>query len=67
MDRPVHLDASAFEQSDAFAYAMRNALRRDPTIVMIGEATDPATMDEVTEAARTGHLVSSTMHARKDD
>ncbi|MNU26982.1 Toxin coregulated pilus biosynthesis protein T [compost metagenome] len=65
MDRPVHLDASTPEQSAAFAYAMRNALRRDPGIIRIGEATDPATMDEVTEAVRTGHLVSTIMHARK--
>lgn len=63
MDRPVHLDASALKQS--VAYAVRNALRRDPTIIRIGEATDPATIDEVTEAARTGHLVCTTMHSGK--
>ncbi len=65
MDRPIHLDASTLEQSAAFAYAMRNALRRDPTIIEIGEATAPATIDAVTEAARTGHRVSTTMRARK--
>lgn len=65
MDRPIHLDSRAFEQSVAFDYAMRNALRRNPTIIEIGEAADPATMDAISEAARTGHLVSTSMHTRK--
>lgn len=44
---------------------MRNALRREPTIIRIGEATDPATVDEANETARTGHLVFTTMHSGK--
>lgn len=65
MDRPIHLDAATTDRSAAFAHAMRNSLSRNPKTILIGEATDPATIDAVIEAARTGHLVSTTMHARK--
>jgi type II secretory ATPase GspE/PulE/Tfp pilus assembly ATPase PilB-like protein len=69
MDRPIHLEpmnAGAASGQDAmFAYAARNALRRKPETIRIGEATDPATIEAVTEAVRTGHLVSSTIHPMK--
>lgn len=45
-----------------YAYAVRNALRRKPTIITIAETRDTATMDATMEAALTGHLVYSTMH-----
>lgn len=51
MDRPVHLDASKLEQTAAFAYAMRNALRRNPEIIQIGETTDPVTVALAQQAA----------------
>ena len=44
MDRPIHLDASMSQRGNSFAHAMRNALRRDPTIIMIGEASDLETI-----------------------
>lgn len=68
MDRPIHLEpmnGGAAGRDAMFAYAARNALRRKPETIHIGAATDQATIEAVTEAARTGHLVSSTIHAMK--
>ena len=45
-----------------FAYCIRNALRRNPTIIVIGESRDKATMEASVEAALTGHLLYTTMH-----
>jgi defect-in-organelle-trafficking protein DotB len=41
---------------------VRNALRRKPTIIVIGEARDRATISAATLAAQTGHLLFSTLH-----
>jgi Tfp pilus assembly protein, pilus retraction ATPase PilT len=49
-------------EGDIWAYCVRNALRRKPTIIVIGEARDKATIEAVTEASLTGHLVFTTMH-----
>lgn len=49
-------------EGDIWAYCVRNALRRKPTIILIGEARDKATIEAVTEASLTGHLVFTTMH-----
>lgn len=46
----------------AWAYCVRNALRRAPDIIVIGEARDKATIQGCTEASLTGHMVMSTMH-----
>lgn len=45
-----------------YAYAVRNALRRKPHIIVIGEARDRATIQAAVEAALTGHLLYSTLH-----
>lgn len=45
-----------------FATGVRNALRRKPNIIMVGEARDRATMSAAIEAGQTGHLVYSTVH-----
>lgn len=58
--RPKH-DLSGDEESE-FAYCVRNALRRKPTIILIGEARDKATISASVEAALTGHLLFTTMH-----
>jgi defect-in-organelle-trafficking protein DotB len=50
------------DESSEFAYAARNALRRKPTIVLIGEARDKATTQACLEITLTGHLCFSTMH-----
>jgi twitching motility protein PilT len=45
-----------------FAVALRNALRQDPDVIMVGEMRDMETMQTVLTAAETGHLVFSTLH-----
>ena len=46
----------------SFAAGVRNALRRKPNIILVGEARDRATMSAAIEAGQTGHLVYSTVH-----
>src|SRR5947208_14473985 len=41
---------------------MRNAMRQDPDVIMVGEMRDVETMQTVLTAAETGHLVFSTLH-----
>jgi general secretion pathway protein E len=45
-----------------FATILRNILRQDPDIIMIGEMRDLETAENATQAALTGHLVLSTLH-----
>jgi defect-in-organelle-trafficking protein DotB len=46
----------------SFAAGVRNALRRKPNIIMVGEARDRETVSAAIEAGQTGHLVFSTVH-----
>ncbi|WP_119344386.1 type IV pilus twitching motility protein PilT [Facilibium subflavum] len=67
---PTHINTSVTAQSELprclpdFAYAVRNALRRTPTAIMVGEARDQDTISAVIEAALTGHSVFSTLHSQ---
>jgi len=45
-----------------FAKALRNILRHDPDVIMIGEIRDEETARIAVESAQTGHLVLSTLH-----
>jgi len=45
-----------------FKEALRNAMRQDPDVIMVGEMRDVETMQTVLTAAETGHLVFSTLH-----
>lgn len=45
-----------------FAGIIRNILRQDPDIIMIGEMRDAETAENAIQAALTGHLVLSTLH-----
>jgi defect-in-organelle-trafficking protein DotB len=45
-----------------FAKGVRNALRRKPNIILVGEARDRETVAAAIEAGQTGHLVFSTVH-----
>lgn len=47
-----------------FARALRAILRMDPDIIMVGEIRDDETAKTAMDAAITGHLVMSTIHAR---
>ena len=45
-----------------FREALRNAMRQDPDVIMVGEMRDRETIATVITAAETGHLVFSTLH-----
>ncbi|MFW2365158.1 MAG: GspE/PulE family protein [Desulforhopalus sp.] len=45
-----------------FSTILRNILRQDPDIIMIGEIRDTDTASHAVQAAMTGHLVFSTLH-----
>ena len=47
----------------SFAAGVRNSLRRKPMVILVGEARDAATISAAAEAAMTGHLVYTTVHA----
>ena len=60
---------SVFEQrevgldTDSFAGALKHALRQDPDIIMVGEMRDRISFEAALQAADTGHLVITTLHA----
>ncbi|MCX5681673.1 MAG: GspE/PulE family protein [Candidatus Omnitrophica bacterium] len=45
-----------------FANGLRNILRQDPDIIMVGEIRDKETAEIAIQASLTGHLVFSTLH-----
>jgi defect-in-organelle-trafficking protein DotB len=47
----------------SFAAGVRNALRRKPRLILVGEARDPETISASIEAALTGHPVYTTLHS----
>ncbi|HYF26100.1 MAG TPA: GspE/PulE family protein [Baekduia sp.] len=47
-----------------FATGLRSIVRADPDVIMVGEVRDRDTARIAVEAALTGHLVLSTLHAR---
>lgn len=61
--------SSIFEQRElgidtiTFASALKHALRQDPDVIMVGEMRDRESFDAALQAADTGHLVISTLHA----
>jgi twitching motility protein PilT len=54
--REVGLDTLSFH------HALRNVLRQDPDVIMIGEMRDDLSFSAAMSAADTGHLVLSTLH-----
>jgi type II secretory ATPase GspE/PulE/Tfp pilus assembly ATPase PilB-like protein len=70
IEDPVEQVLEGISQSQArpgtefdFARGLRSLLRQDPEIIMVGEVRDAETAHIVVEAALTGHLVLSTLHA----
>ncbi|HVY71484.1 MAG TPA: PilT/PilU family type 4a pilus ATPase [Verrucomicrobiae bacterium] len=60
---------SQFEQREvgidtaSFADGIRNAMRQDPNVIFIGEIRDRESIFAAMQAAETGHLVLTTLHA----
>lgn len=69
LEDPVEYFLSGVNQSQVrpeikytFASGLREVLRQDPNIVMVGEVRDKETAELLIHAALTGHLVFSTIH-----
>jgi len=70
IEDPVERVLDGVSQSQArpgtefdFARGLRSLLRQDPEVIMVGEVRDRDTAAVAVEAALTGHLVFSTLHA----
>ena len=64
-----HRDKTAFisqrevgTDTASFVEALKQALRQDPNVIMVGEMRDAETIMTAVTAAETGHLVLSTLH-----
>ena len=69
VEDPVEIRLDGLEQIQVeqsidfnFGRALRNILRHDPDVIMIGEIRDQETANIAMKAAQTGHLVLSTLH-----
>ena len=69
VEDPVEMVYEAFNQISVqpliditFSTILRNILRQDPDVIMIGEIRDLDTASHAVQAAMTGHLVFSTLH-----
>lgn len=47
----------------SFANGIKSALRQDPDVIVVGEVLDADTMETALQAAETGHLVITSLHA----
>lgn len=70
LEDPIEYRLAGIEQSQiesskqySFADALRACLRQDPDILMVGEIRDEETARIALNAALTGHLVLTTIHA----
>mgnify|MGYP003324576041 CR=1 FL=1 len=69
VEDPVEYEVSGVNQTQvnseigfSFASALREILRQDPDVIMVGEIRDRETADIAIRASLTGHLVLSTLH-----
>lgn len=51
-----------YADTKSFADALRNSLRQDPDVIVVGEMRDLETIAIALTAAETGHLVLATLH-----
>jgi type II secretory ATPase GspE/PulE/Tfp pilus assembly ATPase PilB-like protein len=47
-----------------FSHLLKSVLRQDPDVILVGEIRDKETAQTAMQAAMTGHLVYTTLHAR---
>ncbi len=52
------------KQNKSFPAILRSVLRQDPDVIFVGEIRDTETATVAMQAAMTGHLVYSTVHAK---
>jgi type IV pilus assembly protein PilB len=70
LEDPVEYKVEGIQQTPidhrvdfSFVKALRAVLRQDPDVVMVGEIRDPETAETSLQAALTGHVVLTTLHA----
>lgn len=69
IEDPIEYSIAGINQSQikpeigySFAQGLRQILRQDPNIIMVGEIRDEETASLATQAALTGHVVLSSLH-----
>ena len=69
VEDPIEYSIAGINQSQVkpeigytFAHGLRQILRQDPNIIMVGEIRDEETASLAVNAALTGHVVLSTLH-----
>lgn len=70
VEDPIEYHLPGIEQTQVdeeagytFANGLRSIMRQDPDVILIGEVRDKDTAEIAVQAALTGHLVFSTVHA----
>lgn len=70
VEDPIEYDLTGISQSQinseigmTFAAGLRATLRQDPDVILVGEIRDGETASIASQAALTGHLVFSSLHA----
>jgi len=68
LEDPVEYEMPGTTQSqindgESFAERLKAVLREDPDIIMVGEIRESSTAETAIQAALTGHLLISTLHA----
>jgi type II secretory ATPase GspE/PulE/Tfp pilus assembly ATPase PilB-like protein len=70
IENPVEYQVSNVTQIEinpkagkTFASELRSILRQDPDVIMVGEVRDAETAEIACQAAQTGHMVFTTLHA----
>lgn len=70
VEDPIEYDLAGISQSQinaeigmTFAAGLRATLRQDPDVILVGEIRDTETASVAAQAALTGHLVFSSLHA----
>lgn len=70
VEDPIEYDLPGISQSQinadigmTFAAGLRATLRQDPDVILVGEIRDAETASVAAQAALTGHLVFSSLHA----
>jgi len=70
IEDPIEYHLGGIEQTQVdveagytFATGLRSLMRQDPDIILVGEIRDKETAEIAVQAALTGHLVFSTVHA----
>jgi len=70
IENPIEYQIPLVQQAEidnsinyTFYEAIKNFLRQDPDIMMIGETRDLETLNAVTQASLSGHLIMTTLHS----